>query len=375
MKKRDDAIKNLINDKLEELIVTAPEEAAETAGLRYVGNECPGFTRRRSGKGFVYLDKNGNKVTDSRHLSRIEALVIPPAWTEVWICQYSNGHIQATGRDAKGRKQYIYHTGWEEMRNATKFNLMIRFAEVLPLIRARVEEDLRKHSLGLHKVLAILVRLLEETLIRIGNEEYTKQNESYGLTTLRNDHLDVSGSNIRLIFRGKSGKQWELDIENRRLARLIKQCQELPGQQLFQYVDEDGNLQSVDSGDVNSYLKEISGQDFTAKDFRTWGGTVRAAGELYTLGPGESETEKQKKVLQAIKNVSKALNNTPAVCRKYYIHPEVISAFMDGTLFDQMEIAVKATEESPFGLRAGETAVLNILKEGILQKEALMNSA
>ncbi|MCU7496910.1 MAG: DNA topoisomerase IB [Ignavibacteria bacterium] len=369
------ALEEIINEKLENLIITEPEEVAEAAGLRYVSDTEPGFSRRIQGKGFAYLDKNGNKLTDPKHINRIEALVIPPAWTDVWICPYSGGHIQATGRDQKGRKQYIYHPGWEDIRNTNKFNLMIRFGETLPLIRARVDEDLRRHGLPREKVMAILVRLLEETLIRIGNSEYAKQNDSYGLTTLRNKHMEVEGSKVRFIFKGKSGKQWEVDIENKRLAKLIRQCQELPGQQLFQYLDEQGSRQSVESADVNNYLKEIIGQDFTAKDFRTWGGTVRAARELYSLGPAEAEKDKQKNIVQAIKKVSGALNNTPSVCRKYYIHPEVITAYMDDSLFEKMEMASKSADSSGFGLNAEETAVLNILKEGLLQKEELLNSA
>ncbi|MCU7499210.1 MAG: DNA topoisomerase IB [Ignavibacteria bacterium] len=373
--KNENALDAIINEKLEALIVTEPEEVAEAAGLRYVSDEDPGFSRKGQGKGFIYLEKNDNKLTDPKHVIRIEALVIPPAWTNVWICPYSNGHIQATGRDQKGRKQYIYHAGWEDIRNTNKFNLMIRFGETLPLIRARVDEDLRKHGLPGEKVMAILVRLLEETLIRIGNHEYAKQNDSYGLTTLRNKHMETDGSKVRFIFKGKSGKQWDVDIENKRLAKLIKQCQELPGQHLFQYLDEEGNRQTVDSADVNNYLKEIIGQDFTAKDFRTWGGTVRAAKELYDLGMAEDEKDKQKNIVLAIKKVSRALNNTPSVCRKYYIHPEIISAYMDNSLFEHMESASKNVESSRFALSTEENAVLNILKEGLLQKEVLLNSA
>ncbi|MGE5429975.1 MAG: DNA topoisomerase IB [Syntrophomonadaceae bacterium] len=373
--KNMNALDEIINEKLENLIATEPGEVAEAAGLRYVSDEDPGFSRKEQAKSFIYLDKNGNKLTEARHINRIEALVIPPAWTDVWICPYSNGHIQATGRDQKGRKQYIYHADWEAIRNTNKFNLMIRFGETLPLIRQRVEEDLRKRTLSREKVIAILVRLLEETLIRIGNHEYAKQNDSYGLTTLRNKHMEVEGSKVKFIFKGKSGKQWEVDIENKRLAKLIRQCQELPGQHLFQYLDEEGNRQTVDSADVNNYLKEIIEQDFTAKDFRTWGGTVRAAKELYDLGPAEAEKDKQKNVVQAIKKVSAALNNTPSVCRKYYIHPEIISAYMDNSLFENMEKASKSRDNSQFGLNTEETAVLNILKEGLLQKEVLLNSA
>ncbi|MGE5681678.1 MAG: DNA topoisomerase IB [Bacillota bacterium] len=369
-------IENLINEKLDNLIVTMPEEIAEVVGLEYVCDSDEGCTRRRHGKGFIYLSSKGERVTDKKLLSRFESLIIPPAWTNVWICNSSNGHIQATGRDQKGRKQYIYHTRWEEISNSNKFNLMIKFGESLPLIRARVEEDLKKHNLSREKVLAILVSLLEQTMIRIGNPEYAKQNGSYGLTTLRNKHTNVTGSKIKFMFKGKSGKQWEVDVENRRLARLVKQCQELPGQKLFQYVDEQGNLQSVGSADVNNYLKEIIGMDFTAKDFRTWGGTVLAAKEFNRLGPAESETDSKKKIIQTVKTVSHALNNTPSVCRKYYIHPEVITSFTEGTLFEEIKNASENRDNTqPFGLDAEELAVLNILRNGLLEKEVLLNSA
>lgn len=369
-------LENLIDEKLDNLIVTMPEQIAEVVGLQYVSDNEDGYRRKPRGKGFIYIDSSEKPITDKNLLARFESLIIPPAWENVWICKLGNGHIQATGRDAKGRKQYIYHTRWEEISNSNKFNLMIKFGESLPLIRAKVNEDLKKHSLSREKVLAILVSLLEETLIRIGNPEYLKQNGSYGLTTLRNRHTSVNGSRLRFIFKGKSGKQWEVDIQNKRLARLVKQCQELPGQQLFQYIDQDGKVQSVGSADVNSYLKEIIGLDFTAKDFRTWGATVLAAKELKRLGPMQSETDGKKKIIETVKTVSTALNNTPSVCRKYYIHPEIITSFTDGSLFEQIQSAYsEATNSSPFGLDAEESAVLNILRTGLLEKEQILNSA
>lgn len=373
-------LENLISERLDSLIITAPEEAAELVGLQYVSDsENEGFRRKKHGKGFIFLDSRGERVTDKKLITRFESLIIPPAWTDVWICASANGHIQATGRDAKARKQYIYHPRWDEISNSNKFNLMIKFGELLPLIRARVDEDLQRRTLCREKVLAIIVSLLEETKIRIGNPEYAKQNGSFGLTTLRNKHTNITGSNIRFIFKGKSGKLWEVDVDNRRLARLVKKCQELPGQQLFQYIDEEGKLQSAGSADVNKYLKEITGgQDFTAKDFRTWGGTVLAAKEFSRLGMAESETDAKKKIIETVKTVSKALNNTPSVCRRYYIHPEIIEAFTEGSLFEQIKKAsetVSSNESSPFGLDAEENAVLNILRNGVLEKEVLLNSA
>jgi DNA topoisomerase-1 len=267
-----------------------------------------------------------------------------------------------TGKDAKGRKQYIYHTLWNEARNNNKFALMIKFGENLPLIRERVEQDLRKHLLSKEKVIAIIIKLLEYTLIRIGNQEYAKANGSYGLTTLRNRHIDISGNKVRFMFKGKSGKFWEVDVDDKRLVRLVKQCQELPGQQLFQYMDEDGKYQSVSSQEVNSYLKSITDYDFTAKDFRTWGGTVMAAAELYYSGKCDTEKECKKKITAAVRNAAAALNNTISVCRKYYIHPEIINSYLDGTLFKEMEKAEKRSESLPFGLEKEETAVLNLLR-------------
>lgn len=295
---------------------SAPLETdARAAGLIYVTDARPGIERRRAGKGFSYRYR-GETVRDRATLERIKKLVIPPAWTRVWICPHPRGHIQATGRDARGRKQYKYHERWREVRDAHKYARLIGFAQALPKIRARVEQDLALPGLPREKVLATLVRLLDTTLIRVGNEDYARTNRSYGLTTLRNKHLEVQGTRLHFAFRGKSGKRFEVSLQDRRLARIVKKCQDLPGQELFQYLEGE-ERRSVGSGDVNDYLRAITGEDFTAKDFRTWHGTVLAAAALREL----------KDAVQAVKRVSEHLNNTPAVCKKCYIHPAVLEAF------------------------------------------------
>lgn len=338
-------------------------ESASNAGLRYVDDKAAGYRRLKRGRGFVYVDKNGVFVNDSKLKERIRQLVIPPAWTDVWICRYANGHIQVTGRDAKRRKQYIYHTRWDEIRNTTKFTRIIAFGEALPLIRLRVEEDLKIKNPTRHKVMAVIIRLLELTLIRIGNTEYAKTNESYGLTTLQNEHLDTSGEKPKLVFKGKSGKMWEVDIHNRRLARLVRKIQELPGQSLFQYIDDDKRIQSVDSSDVNEYLQEIMGEAFTAKDFRTWGGTVLAAKELSQMPKAENERQFKKNTALVVKRVSNSLNNTQAICRKYYIHPSVFEAYRNGTIFQYMREAQPDEPAPSYGLNSAEKAVLRLLKD------------
>ncbi len=346
---------------IDDLIFQDYEESAEAAGLRYVSTESFGILRKKSGRGFSYFNGNGEKITDEKLLKRIEDLVIPPAWEKVQICKKSNGHIQVVGFDAKGRKQYIYHPKWDEIRNTNKFNMMIKFAESLPLIREKVNSDLRKISLSKEKIIGVIIKLLEETLIRVGNTEYAKTNKSYGLTTLRNKHIEISGSKIKFLFKGKSGKLWEVDFMNRKLANVIKKCQELPGQHLFQYIDEEGKLQAIDSYDVNEYLKNIVDLGFTAKDFRTWGGTVLAAIELYQTGKAENEKDEKRKINSAIKIVANSLNNTISVCRKYYIHPEIIESYKDGTLLTEMQKAQTKFEDNPNGLEKEEKAVLNIL--------------
>ena len=340
-----------------------PEQSAREAGLRYVSDDRPGIRRRRAGKGFRYLRPDGSAVTDEPTLRRINSLVIPPAWTDVWIATDRRGHIQATGRDAKGRKQYRYHPRWREARDATKYTRMILFGHALPRIRERVADDLALAGLPKAKVLAAVVRLLEETHIRVGNDEYAAKNNSYGLTTMLDEHVSIRGAKVAFEFRGKSGKDHQIDIQDRRLAAIVKRCQDLPGQRLFQYLDADGETQSITSGDVNAYLKEISGEDFTAKDFRTWAGTVLAAEALWQQAPATSPTAAKKVVVQAIDNVAGALGNTRAVCRKSYIHPDVIAAYMAGTLRETLERHANEEGVPVAGLRPEERALLGFLED------------
>jgi DNA topoisomerase-1 len=303
----------------------APMDSASAAQLRYVRDGSPGIRRLRSGRGFTYRDANGFPVTDRPTLVRIRALVIPPAWTDVWICSAPNGHLQATGRDARRRKQYRYHPRWRQVRDETKYERLLPFAAALPKIRERVKEHLTLPGLPREKVLAMVVRLLETTFIRVGNEEYARSNGSYGLTTLRNHHVKVAGSRTELRFKGKSGKAHGIAVTDRRLARLVRQLRDLPGQELFQYLDEEDTPQPITSADVNAYLREISGEDFTAKDFRTWAGTVLAARHL--AGNKEiAATELKAYSVAAIRDVAEQLGNTVAVCRKCYVHPRVLEA-------------------------------------------------
>jgi DNA topoisomerase-1 len=305
-----------------------PELSAKTARLRYVNDDGPGIRRERSGTEFRYVSASGNGIDDDATLARIRSLAIPPAWESVWICPLTNGHIQATGRDAKGRKQYRYHLRWRAVRDETKYGRMITFATALPKIRVAIEGHLALPGLPREKVLATIVRLLEVTCIRVGNEEYARTNRSYGLTTLRNRHVDVSGSSVRFRFRGKSGKSHVIRMKDRRLARIVARCSELPGHELFQYVDEEGVTCTVESSDVNAYIKEVSDGDFTAKDFRTWVGTVSAVRALRDLAPAASGSDVNKQLLLAVKLVADRLGNTAAVCRKSYIHPAVIDAWV-----------------------------------------------
>ncbi len=310
----------------------AAAEAAEEAGLVYTTDDEPGIRRVRKGKGFEYLGVDGKPVRDAATLGRIRSLVIPPAWEHVWISTRARGHLQATGRDARGRKQHRYHQRWREVRDANKFDRMAGFARVLPRIRRRVMRDLRRPGLPREKVVATIVRLLETTYARIGNEEYAKQNNSYGLTTLRNRHVDVRGSTVRFMFKGKSGREVSVGVRDRRVAAVIKRCEELPGQKLFQYVAEDGERRGVTSDDVNDYLREVTGQDVTAKDFRTWAATVLAMCALREAAASDSETEAKRQVVAAIDGVARRLGHTRAVCRRSYIHPAVIEEFTAGAL-------------------------------------------
>jgi DNA topoisomerase I len=318
-----------------------PRDAAETAGLRYVSDEEPGIRRKKAGKGFGYVKPGGAKVADADTLWRIKKLAIPPAWTDVWICPHANGHIQATGRDAKGRKQYRYHAAFREVRESTKYEHMMAFAQALPTIRRKIDEHMRLRGLPREKVLATVVHLLETTLIRVGNEDYAKQNKSYGLTTLRDPHVKVEGRELRFQFKGKSGKTWQLKVADRRIAKIVKACQDLPGQDLFQYLDEDGQQQSITSADVNAYLKEITGADITAKDFRTWAGTVLAAMALAEFEGFDTQAKAKKNVRAAIERVSSRLGNTPTICRKCYVHPEVLASYLDGDLLLDIKAEVE----------------------------------
>jgi DNA topoisomerase-1 len=343
--------------------VVDPRDAAESAGLRYVSDEQPGIRRRKAGKGFTYVKPGGSKVDDEATLKRIKTLAVPPAWTDVWICPHANGHIQATGRDAKGRKQYRYHARFREVRDGTKFEHMMAFAQALPAIRAKVKEHMALRGLPREKVLATVVHLLESTLIRVGNDDYVKQNKSYGLTTLRDKHVEVDGAELRFAFKGKSGKTWSLQVKDRRIAKIVRACQELPGQELFQYIDADGVQRDVTSADVNAYLKEITGKEVTAKDFRTWAGTVLAALALKEFETFDTQAKAKKNVRAAIEGVASKLGNTPTICRKCYIHPEIMSSYVEGSLLLEVKKEVESElREDLASLKPEEAAVLSLLE-------------
>jgi DNA topoisomerase-1 len=333
---------------------------ARAAKLRYVNDDEPGIARKgTTPANFSYHRPNGGEVRAPHILKRIRALAIPPAWTDVWICSDPDGHIQATGRDVKGRKQYRYHPRWQEVRDESKYARMIDFARALPKIRARIDKDLARPGVGRERVLAAIVRLLERSLIRVGNDEYAKANDSYGLTTLRNRHVAVNGKTIEFRFRAKSGKFRRIELDSPRLAKVVRACQELPGQELFEYRDEDGTIRDVTSNEVNAYLREITGADFTAKDFRTWAGTVGAALALRTQALPEAKAAQKRTLNAAIDRVAEMLGNTRAVCRKAYVHPQVFDAFADGTLSKAL-----AHCRPVKGLDEAETAVLNFLCTG-----------
>ncbi|BCM85611.1 DNA topoisomerase IB [Methylobacterium indicum] len=338
-------------------------DAAREAGLRYVSDEEPGFRRKRSGRGFTYVDAKGARVRDEGALARIKSLAIPPAYTDVWICRHANGHIQATGRDARGRKQYRYHPEFRQARESTKFTHMMSFAEALPGLRATVHAHMGRRGLPREKVLATVVHLLETTLIRVGNDDYAKQNKSYGLTTLRDPHVTVDGKALTFRFKGKSNKIWELSVHDRRVAKIVKACQDLPGQELFQYLDEDGVQRDVTSADVNAYLREITGRDITAKDFRTWSGTVLAAMALREFEAFDSEAMAKRNVRTAIERVAERLGNTPTICRKCYVHPEILDCYLEGELLLRVKDEVQAALRDDIAtLRPEETAVLALLQ-------------
>jgi len=337
--------------------------AASEAGLRYVSDHMPGIRRRRAGRAFFYRDAKGGTVTDPSTLARIRKLAIPPAWNSVWICASANGHLQATGIDARGRKQYRYHSGWRALRDETKYNRMVAFGRALPAIREHVAQDLRREGLPREKMLATIVRLLETTLIRIGNREYARDNASFGLTTLRNRHVAVAGGTIHFEFRAKSGKMRRLDLKDRTLARIVKRARDLPGYELFQYVDKDGERHSIGSDDVNDYLKDAAGADFTAKDFRTWAGTVLAALALREFEAFDSEAAAKRNITHAIEQVAGRLGNTVSICRKCYVHPGIFDAYLDGTLAAGLKEDIDATlTEKLTKLKPEEAAVLAFLQ-------------
>jgi DNA topoisomerase-1 len=340
-----------------------PAAAAKLARLRYVGDDIPGITRHKARSGFDYRLPEGGLVRDIETLRRIRALAVPPAWTAVWICPWANGHIQATGRDARGRKQYRYHRRWREVRDESKYGRMLIFSLALPLIRAQVEADLNRRGLPRERVLAAIVRLMELTLFRVGNAEYARENNHFGLTTLRDRHVAIEGAHLHLDFRGKGGVRQQGDINDRRLARIVKNCRDLPGYELFQYLDEEGARHAIESDDVNAYLREITGEDITAKDFRTWAGTLLAALALREFELFDTEAKRKHAVVQAVERVAKHLGNTPAVCRRCYIHPAVFEGYLDGTLTEALASKTEGfLVENIDGMSAEEAAVTAFLR-------------
>lgn len=343
--------------------VSDPKNAAECVGLRYVSDARSGIRRKKAGLGFAYTRADSSRLTERDVLKRIKALAIPPAWTDVWICPFADGHVQATGRDAKGRKQYRYHARYRELRESAKYEHLVAFAEALSAIRDKVREHMALRGLPREKVLATVVHLLETTLIRVGNDDYARQNKSYGLTTLKNRHVAVERNGVRFRFTGKSGKQWSLHVNDRRVAKIIKACQELPGQELLQYLDDAGRAQDVTSTDVNAYLAEITGRDITAKDFRTWAGTVLAAAALSELESFASAAQAKRNIRAAMEKVAARLGNTPTICRKCYVHPEVLNAYLDGALLRELKpIDGREQARREKGIMPQEPAVLALLR-------------
>ncbi len=345
--------------------------AARSAHLRYVHDDSPGITRHGTAKtGYTYKNPDGSKVTDTETLARIHHLVLPPAYTDVWICPIANGHLQATGKDARGRKQYRYHERWREVRDASKYHKMTAFGAALPTIRARVDADLRRPGLPREKVLATVVYLLEKTCIRVGNDEYAHANDSYGLTTLHDEHVKIAGNTLRFRFRGKSGKEHDIALHDARVAKVVRRCQDLPGHELFRYRNPEGGAHHIHSDDVNAYLHEISGgHDFTAKDFRTWAGTLFCALYFAEIDPPETLTQEKRLIAEVVKRVAEHLGNTPAICRKCYIHPQVIDAFRQKSVVLERKLkADKAATSDRHALTAEETAVLNFLTAQATEK-------
>ncbi len=349
---------NRLQKKLEK-IGRDPKSTAKAVGLRYVSDSSPGYTRKPAKTGFNFYDADGKIVKNKELIQRFTKLVIPPAYTDVWISPYENGHLQFTGKDAAGRKQYRYHPDWNQIRNQSKFHHMQLFASYLPAIRAQVDKDLQRHGLGYEKVLGLVVKLMELTGIRVGNEEYKKLYNSFGLTTLQNRHVKVYGSELRFEFRGKKGVYQKISLKSKRLANLVKHCREIPGKELFQYYDDEGNHCTIGSGDVNNYLKQITGEDFTAKDFRTWAGSVSALYAFKEAGGFETVTECKKKVVGVLDEVAENLGNTRTVCKKYYVHPAVIESYENGTIFKHID---KLDESDPI-----KTSELNFAEKVLLE--------
>ena len=352
-------------------LVAEAMEAAEDAGLRYVSDDRPGYTRKATGDGFDYFDTEGRPIRDEQRLLRLKRLAIPPAWTDVWICPSPNGHVQATGRDARQRKQYLYHERWREVRDENKYDRIISFGKALPKIRRHIAQDLKLRDLPRGKVLATVVQLLERTFIRIGNEEYARENKSFGLTTMKDRHVEVKGSKLRFRFRGKSGREHEVDVTDRHIAKIISKLQDLPGQDLFQYVDDDGQVCEVSSQDVNNYLREITGQDFTAKDFRTWAGTVLTAIGLAAQEKFATKKQAKANIKAAISAVAKILGNTPAICRKCYVHPAIFESYLSHQSINGLkQMTDDVLEREDVDLRSSEAAVLKFLEARLSKKGA-----
>ena len=357
-----------ITDKGAEVAAVIAEE-----GLRYVNDSFPGYRRKRNGKSFSYYDKDGRRLTDPGVIRRIRLIAIPPAYESVWICPSPAGHIQATGVDARGRKQYRYHPKWRELRDQNKYERILEFAAILPRLRRRVAADLRRKGLPRERVLATIVSLLEKTLIRVGNSEYANSNKSYGLTTMRCRHVDIKGARLQFEFTGKSGKRWKLQVEDKRIVAIVKRCTEIPGYELFKYLGADGEARTINSGDVNGYIKEITQQDFTAKDFRTWAGTVLAALALSEYQQYNSQTQAKRNVKAAIAKVAQRLGNTASICRKCYVHPEILNAYMSGDLAKMAGTEIAAGFRRKYGkLNADEIRVLAFLYKRLKRSETAL---
>jgi DNA topoisomerase-1 len=343
---------------------TEATKSAKVSHLRYVTDDLPGITRKRNRKGFLYFDPQGRRLRQPENLHRIKSLAIPPAWEHVWISPWADSHLQATGRDARGRKQHRYHPRWREVRDQTKFDRMSAFGRVLPFLRRRLTRDLARPGLPRDKLLATVVKLLETTFIRVGNEEYARHNRSFGLTTMRSKHVKVTGAKIRFEFRGKGGKAFSLDLNDRRLAKIVNHCQDLPGQELFQYIDEEGQSRTINSSDVNEYLREVTREDFTAKDFRTWAGTVLAVSAFRAIKQVDSKAHAQRNIVNAIETVARKLGNTRSVCRKCYIHPAIIDSYVNGSLLNALSPkAHRETAQWLNKLNPDESAVMAILEQ------------